>query len=200
VTHTIAFVGDIHGHAQALDDVLSKLGADVRTVVFLGDYVNRGPDSKGVLERLLALQSGPREIVLLSGNHDRQLERVLVDDAALNDFLRMGGAATIRSYVGPPYRNVLSQLRGAVPTSHRQLLASMVDTWETEEVVATHNAEEAPRGDNRFVVAGHDLQTGLLPVIRDHTALIDTGCGTMSGGRLTALLWPSLEWVQSDQV
>jgi serine/threonine protein phosphatase 1 len=66
-------IGDIHGEREALDRLLAKLpplGAD-DTLIFLGDYVDRGPDSRGVVERVRALiDAGPAKVVTLRGNHE----------------------------------------------------------------------------------------------------------------------------------
>src|SRR4051794_24450511 len=135
-----AFIGDIHGCSEALADLLPIARGSADRLVFLGDYVDRGPNSKGVLDQLIALESrSVRDVHFLAGNHDRMLLKVLSDDAALNDFLRMGGATTIRSYVAPPYSDVLSQLRKSFPTSHRDFLARLMDDWTDSEVAAVHD-------------------------------------------------------------
>src|SRR5215813_4099902 len=73
---TIA-IGDIHGNLPALDDLLNRISKEVGaedTVVFLGDYVDRGPDSKGCIERIIAFQSDVKaNVVALLGNHEQWL-------------------------------------------------------------------------------------------------------------------------------
>jgi 3',5'-cyclic AMP phosphodiesterase CpdA len=95
---TIA-IGDVHGCSRALEALLSEIGprpADV--IVTLGDYVNRGPDSRGVLDRLIALE-GQCTLVPLLGNHDQTLLAALTGERrALSDLLDMGGSATLASY------------------------------------------------------------------------------------------------------
>lgn len=195
----IAFVGDVHGCSRELRDLLAKIDSSIDHIVFLGDLVNRGPDSKGVLEIIAALRSSNASTVtLLAGNHDLQLRQVLEDDDALDEFLRMGGAATIRSYVGPPYEDVLTQLRVAIPVSHRLLLDNLETTWEGDGVTAVHDARSLGHNSSGFVVAGHSAQRMLVPTIRSNYALIDTGCGTIRGGRLTCMYWPTQEWFQSS--
>lgn len=194
-----AFIGDIHGCADALEDLLLTIEGSTDRLVFLGDYVDRGPNSKDVLARLIELEArAGQEVVFLAGNHDRMLLKALNDDDdALTDLLRMGGATTIRSYVEPPYRDVLSQLRKSFPDSHRDFLCRLSTYWSDGEVSAVHDARDLP-GSVGFVVAGHAAQTSLLPNITSERALIDTGCGTIRGGRLTCFRWPSKEWVQSS--
>jgi serine/threonine protein phosphatase 1 len=92
-------IGDIHGCLAALEAVLAavRLRPD-DTLVTLGDYVDRGPDSRGVIERLLAVRQECRLIPLL-GNHDEMLLNVYDGDAELYvDWLLFGGNATLESY------------------------------------------------------------------------------------------------------
>ena len=79
---TIA-IGDIHGNAKALQDLLGQLAAELTaadTVVFLGDYIDRGPDSRGCIERILQFRAGTvAKVVTLAGNHEDWLLRSLSD-------------------------------------------------------------------------------------------------------------------------
>src|SRR5690349_2965210 len=105
-------VGDVHGHTDALAPLLRDLAADARTsrpaerplLVFLGDYVDRGPDSKGAVDRILALEGdGPFEVVCLLGNHEDALLRALRDPAFAPRWVVDWGETTLRSYgVGVP--------------------------------------------------------------------------------------------------
>src|SRR5262245_18138820 len=97
-------VGDVHGDLGALDHLLPRLPAlDARdTMVFLGDYVDRGPDSRGVIERVQSLAArGPMKVVTLRGNHeDKWIECYDEPDLA---FLipRVNGCANMfRSFTG----------------------------------------------------------------------------------------------------
>lgn len=194
--HEVAFVGDVHGCADALDQMLSRVLTRTRRLVMLGDYVNRGPDSWRVLETLNELrQRDGVDVTLLEGNHDVAFRRVL-EGSNEDEFLRMGGASTIRSYVPPPYQDVFAQLREAVPSSHLELLNSLDKTWSTDQVIAAHRRPGASHIGGRYVVVGHSVQRVNVPSIGVDTAYIDTGCGTTKDGRLTAFLWPSKEWMQ----
>jgi len=92
-------IGDIHGCSAALAAVLSALKPHLTdTIVTLGDYVDRGPDSRGVFEQLIALGRRFRLIPIL-GNHDEMLLNILDGHRyLLNDWLAFGGAATLASY------------------------------------------------------------------------------------------------------
>jgi len=98
-------VGDIHGRADLLEALLARLAADAGALddapdlVFLGDYVDRGPDSRAVLERLAALGPGPwRAPICLMGNHERLMLDFLADPLAGPWWLGCGGAATLASF------------------------------------------------------------------------------------------------------
>lgn len=190
----IAFIGDIHGEPQMLGCLLAQLPLrKLDRVVFLGDYVNRGAGSSAVLDMLVQLSLEPR-YVFLQGNHDRVFLEAL-DSGDLERFLRMGGARTILSYLSHPVKpDVLVQLRRAVPEAHVRFLRTLTDRYEDDEIVATHDIRQAPR-DGRFIVAGH-VPVGPTPRIEEVAALVDTGCGR-PGGRLSALLWPSLSVLQA---
>jgi serine/threonine protein phosphatase 1 len=96
-TRTIA-IGDIHGCRVALDTLLTALalGSD-DTLVVLGDAIDRGPDSRGVLERLLALREECRLVPIL-GNHEQMLLEAIDGRIPLQDWLMHGGAETLDSY------------------------------------------------------------------------------------------------------
>lgn len=92
-------IGDIHGCSAALETVLGAVapGPD-DTVVTLGDYVDRGPDSRAAIERLLGLAQRTRLVTLL-GNHDEMLLKVCAGRRDLfDDWLAYGGHATLASY------------------------------------------------------------------------------------------------------
>ncbi len=193
----IAFIGDVHGEADALRELLKVVAPKAHRLVFLGDYVNRGDASRTVLDHLLRLAAERPETVFLKGNHDEALLGVLHDSERENEFLRMGGASTIRSYVSPPYERVFDQLRAAMPQEHLRFLESLESEWTSSDVIAAHHVPKRPTsGESAFVVAGHWVQHSLEPVIKDGAAFIDTGCGTVPNGRLTAFYWPTRAWDQ----
>jgi serine/threonine protein phosphatase 1 len=97
-------VGDIHGRADLFGDIISAIEADDRargasqtTVILLGDLVDRGPDSRGVIDAARDW-SRRRAVRILLGNHEEMLLKSLEDEGALRQFTRMGGRETILSY------------------------------------------------------------------------------------------------------
>src|SRR3712207_4655927 len=127
-------IGDIHGRLDRLNRLLFALPPD-RPLVFLGDYIDRGPESRGVIERLIRL-SRRRDCVLLCGNHEDMLLDAMCGayEDAVSDWLRNGGDATLRSYGVSNIR----RLAEALPEEHLNFLRGMREHWETEEYVFVH--------------------------------------------------------------
>ena len=148
---TIA-IGDIHGCSQALKTLLAAVKPRPEDrIVTLGDYVNRGPDSRGVLEQLIALEQQCALVALL-GNHDQTMldasEIVLASDPAARlrdrgdsslvvDWLRMGGDATLASYGADQQRLTVADF-ARIPPSHYQFLARCHDYYETPTHIFVH--------------------------------------------------------------
>jgi serine/threonine protein phosphatase 1 len=124
-------LGDVHGCLAALDAVLQAAapgGED--TLVALGDYVDRGPDSRGVIERLLELGRRCRLVPLL-GNHDEMMLQICRGQGDLMDaWLRFGGQATVDSYGG--------DVPDGVPASHVEFLRGCRLIHQTERHFFAH--------------------------------------------------------------
>jgi len=119
-------IGDIHGNRRALDDLLLKLQSVVQredTVVFLGDYIDRGPDAKGFLDSILAFKASvPAEVVCLLGNHEDWLLRTYADFTRHSWVLGMEAFDTIASYS----REAAVELRSTLEDAGPRLLAGGV--------------------------------------------------------------------------
>lgn len=190
----IAFVGDVHGNLEALQGIVNRLRHEVGHVVFLGDYLNKGEHSAHVMRELIRL-SDSGFATLLRGNHETAMLAAL-DSADLVAFLKMGGAMTIRSYahgiVGP---DVMAEFRESLPAEHIEAIRKMPEIYETDELVATHSPLDD--SEKRFRISAH-VPMGELPRIGKRAAQLDTGCGASGTGRLTALYWPTLGFIQVD--
>ena len=188
----LAFVGDVHGNLPAIQGLWDALvRRDVPHVIFLGDYINKGARSADVLHELISHAEAGRA-TLLAGNHETALLDAL-DREDLSAFLKMGGAMTIRSYVGRRVRpDVLSEFTTNLPREHLEALRRMPLTYETDDLVAQHIPPTS--STRRFRISAH-VHVGDLPRVERLSAHLDTGCGTDSG-RLTALLWPTLDYIQ----
>ena len=126
---TIA-IGDIHGCSAALDALLDSIRPRPEdTIVTLGDYINRGPDTRGVLDRLIDLGRRCRLVPLL-GNHEQML---LEARSGLHPttWLGMGGLATLASY-GPGRDLAL------IPEEHFEFLEGCLDFHETDTHIFVH--------------------------------------------------------------
>jgi len=206
-------VGDIHGHADALDRLLKRLtpvpGRD--SLVFLGDYVNRGPDVRGVLERLRTLMIEMPGVVCLEGNHERALlDYARTGDAGLLRQLRhMGVEATLASY-GDRTANALLGLE-FMPPEHREFLANLRPFHRIPGYLFVHGGvpldrepedcdplalqtmhmdflKAEPR-EGETVIFGHtSLAT---PLVAPGRIGVDTG-SHKDGGMLTALELPAM--------
>ncbi|MEM0907566.1 MAG: metallophosphoesterase family protein, partial [Pseudomonadota bacterium] len=141
-------VGDIHGHLdflleiQALIDRDSAAQTPAKVVeIYLGDYIDRGPQSAGVIEHLC--QPRPHRTVFLRGNHEDYPEAFLAGEDNLAQWLRNGGANTLASYgvsAGPTARadTVRRAFRAALPANHRTFLASLNLGYRLGEVFFVH--------------------------------------------------------------
>jgi serine/threonine protein phosphatase 1 len=127
-------IGDIHGCCASLKTLTKALELKREDLVItLGDYVDRGPDSKGVIDYLLALQSEV-QLVPLKGNHEiMMLTAKAASDSALF-WLRYGGDATLTSYAADTLDDI--------PGEHWEFLESTLPYYETETHFFVHaNAE-----------------------------------------------------------
>ncbi len=146
-------VGDIHGRLDLLDRILMQIDADhaarppaERHLVFLGDLVDRGPDSAGVVERIRTLAEGDPQVHCLMGNHEEIFLRSIEgDDKALRLFCRIGGRETLVSYGVTPedyerldYAEVVEQLLDRVPAAHRDFLTSLREILIMGDYVFVH--------------------------------------------------------------
>jgi serine/threonine protein phosphatase 1 len=168
-------IGDIHGHLDLLQAAHGLIEDDMARhgpgpVIHVGDLVDRGPDSRGVLDFLIAGLAGGRDWVVLKGNHDRMFARFLADPWEPEPGLRrdltwlhpkLGGPDTLRSYRIPnaadrPVEKVHAEALAAVPEAHRDFLAALP---------ALHRA-----GDCAFVHAG--IRPGIALEAQTETDLV----------------------------
>ena len=207
---TIA-IGDIHGCYLALEAVLNELVVhNTDTIVTLGDYVDRGPESNRVIERLLQLQN-QCHLVSLMGNHEVMLLSALQDPRDLEFWMHCGGAETLESYGG---------VVESIPESHIEFIEQCALAYESDQHVFvhanyqpdcpideqdeqtllwTHLGFEAPRRhvSGKTVVVGHTPQLSGEVLDRGHLICIDTFC--FGDGWLTALDVQSKQVWQADK-
>src|SRR5271156_2701398 len=96
-------IPDIHGRLDLLDEGLAEIAARSKgekdTIVTIGDYVDKGPASKGVIDRLLS-DIERFELVRLKGNHDAMMAEALRDHSKITDWVGKGGDTALASYGG----------------------------------------------------------------------------------------------------
>ncbi|MFT3997814.1 MAG: metallophosphoesterase family protein [Asticcacaulis sp.] len=152
-------IGDIHGRYDLFEKMLAALWADSQSqgqpcrLVLLGDYVDRGPASAQVIERIDGLLKSPEvravwsEIVVLRGNHEATLLEFLRDSACGPVWMEYGGLATLASYnVRPPatrndtegWESARETFNAAFPESHRRLLEASQLCYIAGDYVFVH--------------------------------------------------------------
>ena len=135
-------IGDIHGRADLLADIHERVAAHALTVeparkvvVYLGDYVDRGPQSREVVDLLIAAPLSGFEAVYLKGNHEDAMLRFLEDTAIGPSWFSFGGTATLASYgvdldAKPPalqngLGHIQAELRERLPPDHRRFFEGL---------------------------------------------------------------------------
>lgn len=195
----IIAIGDIHGCSQALRGLLERIApTSSDTIVTLGDYVDRGPDSRGVICELMELQRTCQLIPLL-GNHEIMMLSALNGDLDVSTWLRFGGAETVASYNGelesidPQHREFLAGCRHFHETDshilmHANYVAELELARQPEQVLFwTHVSTVLPprHCSGKTAVVGHTPQLDGEVLDLGHLICIDTCC--FAGGWLTAL-------------
>ncbi len=145
-------IGDIHGRLDLLDRLAGKVRDDLEqrccdeaVAVFLGDYIDRGPDSSGVAERLAA-GDFPTPIVALRGNHEAQLLNCLENGEAIGSWRHYGGLETLVSYAvdvkdvmrGQGYGAARDALRRNLPAKHREFFEQTRLSWSLGDYFFCH--------------------------------------------------------------
>ncbi len=124
-------ISDVHGCADTLKALLNRIGPTGGDVLFfLGDYIDRGPNSKGVVDILLELEAGDIETVCLRGNHEELLLRALQDESRMDNWIINGGMTTIESY--------LEEESFVLPPSHKHFYNRLPRYHLTPEYVLVH--------------------------------------------------------------
>jgi serine/threonine protein phosphatase 1 len=194
----ILAIGDIHGCRVALETMIDYVApTPTDTVVTLGDYVDRGPDSKGVVDFLLEFRK-THKLIHLKGNHELQMEDALTGRRGYEFWLEgiVGGRETLDSYGGN---------FAGIPRKHWDFLQSAGKLYECDTHFFVHAGvdpqvplseqkasvvhwkrfyQASPHPSGKIMVCGHTIQ-GDLPVNLGHSICLDT-CA-YGGGWLTAL-------------
>lgn len=216
-------VGDVHGRVDLLNRILEMIARDVAShddgrapkIVFLGDYIDRGDNSREVLEVLMGVRNElPEESLLfLTGNHEAAVLSFLSDPAGKSEWLRYGGLQTLLSYgVAPPGSNpepadlvaVADSLRAAMG-NHVSFLTGLTGMYRSGDVIFIHAGLDPHRDlaaqDDEATLWGRSdfIDEGGFPGVRvvhghyDNREVVKTpkrvcvDTGAYYSGRLTAI-------------
>lgn len=200
-------IGDIHGSIDRLQDLMQKIPIDFAndTLLFIGDYIDRGPGSVEVVEYLMDLKKRVPEIILLKGNHEDMLEKYL-DGTDRFTYLLNGGQSTLDSYLSKTHRSDSFP----IPAEHIDFFKSLRLYYETEAYIFVHaglrpkiplasqKSEDLLWIRDKFIYSKYNFGK---PVVFGHTPLekplvepnkigIDTGA--VYGNALTCVQLPDL--------
>ena len=213
-------VGDVHGRADLLGPLLTRIDADLGCSpipqpiqVFLGDYIDRGPHSREVLDLLIA-RGRTHNLFCLKGNHEIFVDQFLDDPSVLSDWKHLGGISTLLSYGVTPsvpdepraQAAAAEAFRQALPHSHRHFIQGLALSFTCGDFFFVHAGvrpgvplrkqrqedllwirEEFLLHEEEFgkvVVHGHT--PAMAPDVRPNRINIDTGA--YATGRLTCLV------------
>ena len=203
-------ISDIHGCLEALKNLLSRLDLTQEdSLIFLGDYIDRGPNSKGVVDFLLNFD---QEYIHLIGNHELFLQKAFTSEQDLSFFKQelVGGEHTLTSYGGEltdiPKNHLKFLLEDSSPyyeTSshifvHGGVNAQLDLSDQTVETFTWKRFQEAlPHKSSKIVICGHTIVGDVPKVKGGHTIGIDTGAG--KGGWITALEIETNRYFQANE-
>ncbi len=200
-------VGDIHGCYDKLLVLMKKIDIDFEsdTLVFLGDYIDRGPKSFEVVAYLTDLQQRYANTIFLKGNHEEMLERYLSGEDRIT-YLVNGGQQTLESYMNRPR----SEDEPVIPSTHLDFFKTLRIYYETQNYIFVHAGlknkvplEKQKTEDllwirRRFIESKYDYGKMVVfghtplhePLLLPNKIGIDTGA--VYGNRLTCVRLPEL--------
>jgi len=208
-------IGDIHGCISQLDKLLAQLDIDAGedTLLFIGDYIDRGPDPKGVIDYIIDIRKNVRNVVCLSGNHEDMFLNYCLDGRDEDLYMSNGGMRTLASYGF--MREGTEEL--ILPDSHREFFTTLRTYYETDDYIFVHaglrpgvpldrqDREDllwirfefisSPYDFGKTVVYGHTPVSLNKPLIDKNKIGIDTGA--VFGGRLTCIELPEMKIYQA---
>jgi serine/threonine protein phosphatase 1 len=166
-------IGDIHGRLDLLNLLLQRIEEDVAArprlksfVIFLGDFIDRGSDSAGVIERLRTYKPSFATVISLTGNHEEVLLKILAGERGIfASWLKFGGAECAESYgmdVAALRRldeaSAIALIQAKVPLAHREFLENCADTFRFGDYLFVHAGirpgvaiDEQDRSDLRWI-------------------------------------------------
>jgi serine/threonine protein phosphatase 1 len=219
-------VGDIHGRLDLLDSINRRVDDDLakrpcprHLRIFLGDYIDRGPDSRGVIGRLIELEQ-EAETVFIKGNHETFIGEFIANPSFLRTWQSLGGLETLASYglktqLNPDskqQRKLAEELRAAISPEHVRFISRLRPCYALDDLFFVHagirpGVPLATQKENdllwirnefllhdglfeKLIVHGHTPTR--MPEIKLNRINIDTGAYVT--GQLTCL------WIEGDRM
>ena len=214
MSHTFV-IGDIHGCSDLLAELLKQIKplSPKDSVIFIGDYIDRGTDSKGVIDLVLKLRAEHARVITLLGNHELMLLDA-IKGHAVNEFLNMGGEATLKSYDIPP--ESINDLAAMLPPNHLAFFLDLLPYWEDKNHIyvhaglqpGVHLTQQSPDwlywSRDAFIHSTYDFGKKVIyghtpydkPKVDVNKIGIDTGA--VYGGALTCLVLPENKFIVMD--
>lgn len=210
-------IGDIHGCLDQLEDLIERIdpGKD-DLLVFLGDYIDRGPSPLGVVDYLIALAASI-PCVFLRGNHEQMFLDFLEFGSNKAQFFANGGMSTVQSYLGSDPFLSHSQVVQEIGEEHRDFYAGLEWYYEDQSHIYVHAGirpgipmHSQSRQDfiwirDEFIFSPAEMEKRVIfghtpfarPLVKEDKIGIDTGA--VYGGVLTAVGLPGEIFIQSNQ-
>ncbi len=208
-------IGDIHGCISNLMTIMDMIDIDIQndTLIFIGDYIDRGPDSRGVVDFVLELKKNIEHVICLLGNHEQMFLDYINDGNVYKEmFLINGGDYTVSSY---GVVETADKSRVNVPGSHMEFFTSLLPHYETEDYIFVHAGlkpaiplEKQDIKDliwirHEFINSSYDFGKTVVfghtplpqPLIEPNKIGIDTGA--VYGGKLTCVELPEVRIYQA---
>jgi serine/threonine protein phosphatase 1 len=228
-------IGDIHGHEPLLRMLHARIAIDMaayperrKVLVYLGDYVDRGPQSRATIDLVLDADLPADETIHLLGNHEQTMLDFMVDPEGNRGWLSYGGIETLASYgifldtmahgAGIGLDRVAGRLSAALPARHRRFLEGLASSHVEGDYLFVHAGVrpgvplDAQDREDLMWIRDEFLESGLdhgkvvvhghsirrEPEIRSNRIGIDTGA--FASGRLTALVLDGdqMQFLQTD--
>lgn len=204
-------IGDIHGCLGKLQTLITSIKADHQkdTLIFIGDYIDRGNSNKEVVDYVIQLKKKYKKVICLLGNHEHMLIRYLEGEDE-DVYLENGGIVTLNAY-GISRSETHRKRKSKIPPEHRRFFESLLLYHETEEYIFVHaglmpglplheqtiydllwiRSEFIDAEDDfgKMVIFGHTPLT--YPLIMPNKIGIDTGA--VYGGKLTCVELPAVK-------
>lgn len=208
-------IGDIHGCLNKLEELIGKIPADRGRdmLVFLGDYIDRGQDSRKVVDYAISLKKIFQTVIYLMGNHELMFLNFL-DGLEEEMYLYNGGKYTLRDY-GIDVTDSPAERKNNIPSEHTRFYQSLLPYYETEEYLFVHaglmpgievtkqKIDDLVWVRREFIDTDYDFGKIIVfghtpagrPLMEKNKIGIDTGA--VYGGKLTCVELPALKFYQA---